>query len=981
MKNFLLCMLAGMLLFSCSDKEELSKPITPEEEESTVEVVDSLFYSLDVDGFELVAATNSHTSLFFQTDTTFAFKCLFDSCGTNRLVAYCDSTGLVERIVADNQVINVLHHQDKKKLDIFFKDTNNKLSWIKDLKSPYKNLSSRAETGDVPYSAINIVNKLSYAVYTIINTSEVQKAIPSDMVYWKFIGKYQKLETYNMKGTVVFKLITQALGLKYQLSISNHFGTIVSVMSDYTNWVKKQLYGNALPVLRTYASFAGGYVTDYNDRDKDKDKDEKFWDTNMTLNAYIDGGDSLKNELRVGIMVAKEGDKLNAFNFLQNKSMEYSSQTINYPCSFTNLPSGQKYKFRPYLAPAFTSKYLTGLRGLLDYYQYNFSKDYRLLETKAQLKSKEDNQATIKLSVENADISIKMGIIYGEHSNLLQHDFKKIEFEPTFEGGLFTNNFEKEVKLEELESGYTYYMPYIIYNDNVLNHHIYATDTMVSDVITEKDYIFYGKKDSVEIINNPITGDAKLNEKTLTFNGSYDIEIKDVIEYGICYSKDNKEFKIDNSSVLKANAHQDGEFKVDINININEDDKNFYYRAFIKVKEKYYYGEIKNYTYTKDQLREALIKLYKSTDGDNWTHNHNWLSDKPISEWYGVWKTPEGFYDITLYDNNLKGSINSFSADSIITFTLSNNQINSIDIKQCSSLEILDCSYNQLTSLDISNCLSLNHLRCNGNKLVSLSINSSLKDLYCADNQIVSIENLSKCTSLTHISCGGNKLTTLDISNLNLETLFCDYNQINSLDISRSIKLKEFSCNNNKLTSLDISNCTELKELECGGNQLTSLNISKCTKLDILICADNRLTSLDVSKCIYLQKIYCNINQLNSLDVSMCTNLQILDCSNNQLNSLNISKCTKLDGLDCHDNQLIDIDIDSCRSLLRLMCYNNKITKVIPDWLASQISAAYFRYDQRFTWDWDGKGKDNGIGWYTEYEYNKYLKQENNIKR
>lgn len=36
------------------------------------------------------------------------------------------------------------------------------------------------------------------------------------------------------------------------------------------------------------------------------------------------------------------------------------------------------------------------------------------------------------------------------------------------------------------------------------------------------------------------------------------------------------------------------------------------------------------------QDREALIALYKATNGDNWTNNTNWCTDKPLSEWYGI---------------------------------------------------------------------------------------------------------------------------------------------------------------------------------------------------------------------------------------------------------------------------------------------------------------------------------------------------------
>ena len=39
---------------------------------------------------------------------------------------------------------------------------------------------------------------------------------------------------------------------------------------------------------------------------------------------------------------------------------------------------------------------------------------------------------------------------------------------------------------------------------------------------------------------------------------------------------------------------------------------------------------------TPESDRAALVALYEATDGENWTNNTNWLSDRPIGEWYGV---------------------------------------------------------------------------------------------------------------------------------------------------------------------------------------------------------------------------------------------------------------------------------------------------------------------------------------------------------
>ena len=34
--------------------------------------------------------------------------------------------------------------------------------------------------------------------------------------------------------------------------------------------------------------------------------------------------------------------------------------------------------------------------------------------------------------------------------------------------------------------------------------------------------------------------------------------------------------------------------------------------------------------------REVLVALYNATDGQNWVNSENWLSDRPLGEWYGV---------------------------------------------------------------------------------------------------------------------------------------------------------------------------------------------------------------------------------------------------------------------------------------------------------------------------------------------------------
>ena len=373
-----------------------------------------------------------------------------------------------------------------------------------------------------------------------------------------------------------------------------------------------------------------------------------------------------------------------------------------------------------------------------------------------------------------------------------------------------------------------------------------------------------------------------------------------------------------------------------------------------------------------DNLRAALIKLYKSTNGDNWTHNDNWGSEKDINEWYGVYKYKDKCR-LSLANNNLTGYIDQTFPDNVnIYLDCENNLLTFLNVSGCSSLRILDCNDNQLNSLDVSGCANLSELNCLNNQLTSLKASgcASLSSLSLNKMQLTSLD-VSGCTSLTRLDCFNNQLTSLDVSGCSsLATLYCYDNQLTSLDVSGCTSLTRLDCFNNQLSSLDVSGCSSLTDLSCNDNQLTSLNVSGCVSLTYLSCYNNQLTSLDVSGFISLTRLNCYNNQLNSLDVSGCSSLatfnfndnqltsldvsgctslstlslgkmqlsslnvsgcsslKYLYCNDNLLTSLNVSGCTSLTGLDCDNNQLVSLDVSGCTSLTRLDCYNNQLTSL-----------------------------------------------------
>ncbi len=55
--------------------------------------------------------------------------------------------------------------------------------------------------------------------------------------------------------------------------------------------------------------------------------------------------------------------------------------------------------------------------------------------------------------------------------------------------------------------------------------------------------------------------------------------------------------------------------------------------------------------------RDALVALYRSTGGDNWTERTNWLTDKHVSTWHGVIAFDGRVSVVNLSENNLTGEI------------------------------------------------------------------------------------------------------------------------------------------------------------------------------------------------------------------------------------------------------------------------------------------------------------------------------------
>jgi hypothetical protein len=170
----------------------------------------------------------------------------------------------------------------------------------------------------------------------------------------------------------------------------------------------------------------------------------------------------------------------------------------------------------------------------------------------------------------------------------------------------------------------------------------------------------------------------------------------------------------------------------------------------------------------------ALVALYNSTDGTNWTDHKNWLTNSPLSTWYGVTITGTRVSKIALANNQLNDSIPSSigNLDSLHTLDVNHNQLNDsipVELHKLKHLYYLDLSNNQLSGYippSLTKMKRLEYLYLDSNQLAGrippsfgelvnlIEFNARLNDL--RDSIPSGLGDLMK---LQYLNLSHNKLT------------------------------------------------------------------------------------------------------------------------------------------------------------------------------------------------------------------------------
>lgn len=174
--------------------------------------------------------------------------------------------------------------------------------------------------------------------------------------------------------------------------------------------------------------------------------------------------------------------------------------------------------------------------------------------------------------------------------------------------------------------------------------------------------------------------------------------------------------------------------------------------------------------------REALIAIYHALDGDNWYNNDNWCSDKPLSEWYGI------FYDnyvlgLGLEYNNLSGYVPQEIANLYYLdwLNLKENPNLSFIHEDFAKLNITSLKLPNVKNLPLASILTMSNLVELYLDLREVEINTEINlenlinlvnlELIVTSAKIPS--NINKATKLLNLQLGGFEGNFPDLTGLN----------------------------------------------------------------------------------------------------------------------------------------------------------------------------------------------------------------------
>jgi len=341
--------------------------------------------------------------------------------------------------------------------------------------------------------------------------------------------------------------------------------------------------------------------------------------------------------------------------------------------------------------------------------------------------------------------------------------------------------------------------------------------------------------------------------------------------------------------------------------------------------------------------RYVIMVLYYSMEGEKWTNNGGYVSDRDECGWHGIYCYPSlNVRRINLENNNLAGMIpkeigylNKLDVLNLQSNRISENIPSSIGmLTRLKSLRLNDNYLSGVIPEEITNCRMLELLLLFANRLSGtiptlIGDVRFIQEIVLRDNQLTGTipSTLSNLQFLSTIAFAGNKLSGTIPSELGLCQFLQDLHLTHN-DLEGSIPS-------------DLGNLMLLKELNLHDNMFSGTipkELGMLSKLNRLSMYNNMINGTipsELGLCQSIQLLYLDNNDLEGSIPSDLGNLILLmelHLYDNMLSGTipkELGMISKLNDLSLHKNMIngtIPSSLDNLNDLEILKLHNNTIT-------------------------------------------------------